>query len=312
MLTGMRLNQRQIEIFNAVMANKSMTAAAEALRTSQPTISRELRDLEQQIGFNLFHRFGRRLTPTNEAQMFHSVVLRSFVGLEEISRVAMSIRGHGANHLRIACIPAYAEAILPLVANQFLSSRKPVHLSVHSLEEVLLVNDLTTRIFDIGLTEGCHDYEKAATESIEVGEVMCVLPAGHALTSRQLLEPHDFENVDFVYFSHEDPYRRKLDIIFEQGGVNPRYRVETTTATGVCSMVAAGVGVSIVNPLTAVHYARKGIVLRRFSVCVPYRIHLWRPSDGLQSALANQFIRTLRETAKGMKAEADLLARAID
>ena len=298
----MRLNQRQIEFFNAVMVNKSTTAAAEALRTSQPTVSRELRELEKQIGFDLFHRFGRRLTPTSQAQLLHSVVLRSFVGLEEISRVAMSIRGHGADHLRIACIPAYAEAILPVVANRFLASRKHVHLSVHSLEEVMLVNDLTTRIFDIGLTEGSHSYDRATTESIDVGELMCVLPTNHPLTSRSVLEPRDFEGVEFVYFSREDPYRRKLDAIFEEAGVTRRYRVETTTATSVCSMVAAGVGVSIVNPLTAAHYAHKGVVLRRLSVRVPYQIHLWRPTDGYQSILAIHFIRTLRHVVDDLRA----------
>jgi len=297
----MRLNQRQIEIFNAVMVSKSMTAAAEALRTSQPTISRELRELEKQIGFDLFHRFGRRLTPTSQAQLLHSVVLRSFVGLEEISRVAMSIRGHGADHLRIACIPAYAEALLPAVASRFLADRRHVHLSVHSLEEVLLVNDLTTRIFDIGLTEGCHEYDRAITESIDVGEVMCVLPRGHRLAAKAVLEPRDFEGVEFVYFSREDPYRRQLDAIFEEAGVTRRYTIETTTATGVCSMVAAGIGVSIVNPLTAAHYARKDVVLRHFSVRVPYKVHLWRPGDGSQSALANQFIRTLRNVTDGIR-----------
>ncbi|UWU19616.1 LysR family transcriptional regulator (plasmid) [Rhizobium sullae] len=60
------------------MVYKSVTAAATSLRTSQPTVSRELRDLERQIGFDLFNRFGKRLTPTNQAQLLHSVVARSF------------------------------------------------------------------------------------------------------------------------------------------------------------------------------------------------------------------------------------------
>jgi hypothetical protein len=64
---NVRLNQRQLEIFNAIMINKTMIAAAASLGTSQPTISRELRDMEQRIGFELFLRFGKRLTPTNQA-----------------------------------------------------------------------------------------------------------------------------------------------------------------------------------------------------------------------------------------------------
>lgn len=303
----MKLNQRQIDVFNAVMIYKSVTAAAGSLHTSQPTVSRELRDLERQIGFDLFHRFGKRLTPTDRAQLLHSVVLRSFVGMEEISRAAMAIKGHNAAHLRIACLPAYAEAILPEVANRFLDKRRHVHLSVHSLEEASLRYDLTSRMFDIGLTEGSYAYDGATTESIDAGEVICVLPAGHRLTARAILEPRDFEGVDFVYFSHEDPYRRRLDEIFEARGVSRRYTVETTTATGVCSMVAAGVGVSIVNPLTATHYARKGIALRRLSVHVPYRLNLWRPPKGPPSAHSDECVRVLHQVAADMRQRLDVL-----
>lgn len=298
----MRLTQRQIEVFNAVMVNKGVTAAAMSLRTSQPTISRELRDLEKQISFDLFHRFGKRLTPTNRAQLLHTVVQRSFVGMEEISRAATAIGCHNAAQLRIACIPAYAEAILPLAANRFLKNRRQVHLSVHSLEEVSLQHDLTTQMFDVGLTEGSYDYEGAITERIEIGEVMCVLPAGHRLTTKAILDPQDFEGTEFVYFSQEDPYRRKLDEIFKAAGVSRRYTVETTTATGVCSMVAAGVGVSIVNPLTAAHYAKRGIELRRLSVKVPYQINLWRPPKRSKATLADQFVLMLRQVCTEIKA----------
>ncbi|MGO4438231.1 LysR family transcriptional regulator [Rhizobium sp. RAF56] len=296
----MRLNQRQIEVFNAIMMNKSVTAASTALRTSQPTISRELRDLEKYLGFDLFHRFGKRLTPTEQAQMLHAVVRQSFVGMEEISRAATAIRGHNAARLRIACIPAFAEAILPLVAQRFLKHHPHVNLSMHSLEEVSLWNDLTAFMFDLGLTENTYHHDGVITESIDVGEVVCVLPVGHPLAATAVLQPQDFEDVEFVYFSQGDPYRRKLDEIFDAAGVSRRFTVETTTAASVCSMVAAGVGISIVNPLTAAHYAGKGIVLRRLSVRLPYRLNLWRPTKGPGSVLADEFTQVLRQVADNM------------
>ncbi|WP_434730589.1 LysR family transcriptional regulator [Rhizobium binae] len=297
----MRINQRQMEIFNAIMVYKSVTAAATSLRTSQPTVSRELRDLERQIGFDLFNRFGKRLTPTNQAQLLHSVVARSFVGMEEISRVAIAIRGHDGAYLRIACIPAYAEALMPVVVRRFLDSRPRVLLSVHSLEEVPLRHDLTTQMFDVGLTEGSYENDDATTEKIDVGELLCVLPAGHRLAEKNIIQPSDFEGVEFVYFSQEDPYRRKLDDIFDAERISRRFSVETTTATGVCSMVAAGVGVSIVNPFTAAHYCKKGVVLRRLSVRVPYQVTLWRPAEGLRSTHADLFVKVLHEVTATVK-----------
>ena len=303
----MRLTQRQIEIFNAIMVHKSVTAAAASLGTSQPTISRQLREFEEHIGFDLFKRFGKRLTPTSQAQLLHAVIARSFVGMEEISRVAAAIKGHNAAHLRVACIPAYAEAILPIVANRFLKNCPQVHLSVHSLEDVSLRHDMTTQMFDIGLTEGRHDSDEATTETIEVGELVCVLPAGHHLTSKAVIDPLDFDEVAFVYFSQDDPYRRKLDQIFDAVDISRRYSVETTTATGVCSMVAAGVGVSIVNPLTAAHYANRGIILRKLSVQVPYQVNLWRPAKSLQSAHADQFVQLLHQVAEEIKQRLNML-----
>lgn len=298
----MRLNQRQLEIFNAIMVNKSMTAAAAALGTSQPTISRELRDMEQRIGFELFLRFGKRLTPTNQALLLHEVVRRAFVGMEEISRAASAIRTHNAANCRVATIPAYAEAIIPRVAQRLLKQRPAVHLSLHSLEELSLQHEMATTVFDLGVTEGRFEYQGVTSQRIDVGELVCVLPVGHSLLARNILEPTDFDSVPFVYFSQDDPYRRKLDDIFFAAGVSRSYAVETTTAASVCSMVAAGLGVSIINPLTAVNYLGKGVALRRFNVRVPYELAVWRPTRRTGSAVAEKFTSVLKEVAVEMRA----------
>ena len=297
----MRLNQRQIEVFNAIMVSKSMTAAAASLGTSQPTVSRELRDMEQRIGFDLFLRFGKRLTPTNQAILLHEVVRRAFVGMDEISRAASAIRTHNAANLRIATIPAYAEAIIPGVAQRLLKQRPAVHLSLHSLEELSLQHEMATTVFDLGVTEGRFEYQGAISQRIEVGDLVCVLPVGHSLSNKRVLDPSDFDGVPFVYFSQDDPYRRKLDDIFFAAGVSRSYAVETTTAASVCSMVSAGVGVSIINPLTATNYLGKGVTIRRFSVGVPYALAVWRPTRKAGSAVAEKFTSVLKEVADEMR-----------
>lgn len=297
----MRLNQRQIEVFNAVMVNKSVTAAAAALGTSQPTISRELREVEQRIGFDLFLRFGKRLTPTNQALLLHEVVRRSFVGMDEISRAASAIRTYSAANFRIATIPAFAESIMPCVAQRLQKSRMAVHLSLHSLEELSLQHEVSTTVFDLGVTEGRFEQQGVISQHTEVGELVCVLPIGHPLAGKKVLQPEDFNNEPFVYFSQDDPYRRKLDDIFFEAGITRSYAVETTTAASVCSMVSAGLGVSIINPLTAENHIGKGVVLRRLGVSVPYSVVVWRPAKSSRSRLAERVIATLAEVAAEMR-----------
>ena len=300
----MKLNQRQIDVFNAVMVNKGITAAAVKLGSSQPTLSREIREIEARLGFDLFLRFGKRLTPTEQAILLHEVVLRSFVGLDEISRAASAIRTHNAANFRIASIPAYAESIIPRVIQRF-PKRTAVRFSVHSHEEPSLRHEMTTQVFDLCLVENLFERDSGTSEAVPVGDMICVLPRGHALAARSVLAPGDFAGQPYIYFGQNDPYRHKLDEVFQEAGVTRDYAAETTTATSVCAMVAAGVGISVINPLTAASHAGRDVVFRRLSVRVPYRLSVWHPARGTRLAQVQKFIALLHEVAAEMSAGLD-------
>lgn len=223
----MKLSQRQIEVFHAVMLNKSLTAAAVQLGSSQPTLSREIREIEQRLGFELFQRFGRRLTPTEQAVLLHEVVLRSFVGLDEINRAANAIGTRSAANFRIATIPAYAESIIPKAIRATFRTRPPIHFSIHSHEEPSLLQEMTTQVFDLGLAERFAERKGATVKTILAGDMVCVLPPRHSLARKRLLTPMDFTGQPFIYFGQNDPYRRKLDDIFRSADVIRNYAAET-------------------------------------------------------------------------------------
>lgn len=301
----MKLNQRQIDVFNAVMVSKSITAAAIRLGSSQPTLSREIREIENRLGFDLFLRFGKRLTPTQQALLLHKVVLRSFVGLEEIGRAASAIRTHNAANFRIASIPAYAESIIPRVIQRLSGTRPPAHFSIHAHEEPSLRHEMTTQVFDLCLAETLFERENATGDAVFAGNMVCVLPKGHPLAARAVLTPADFAGQPFIYFSQNDPYRHKLDTVFHQANVMRDYAAETTTAASVCAMVAAGIGISIINPLTAANHAEGKVVFRRLSVAVPYHVTLWYPPRSTRLVQVRRFIALLQEVATEMATELD-------
>lgn len=305
----MNLKQRQIDVFNAVMVNKSITAAAARLGSSQPTLSREIREIEQLIGFDLFLRFGKRLTPTAQAILLHEVVLRSFVGLDEINRAAAAIRTNNAANFRIASIPAYAESIIPRAIQHFLRTQPAVHFSIHSHEEPSLRHEMTMQVFDLGLAENLFGHDGATTETILIGDMVCVLPHDHPLAGRKTLAPPDFGGQPFIFFGQNDPYRHKLDDVFAAAGVTRYYAAETTTAASVCAMVAAGIGMSVINPLTAASYGGHSVTFRPLTVSVPYLLSIWRPTHSTRSVQAGLFISALRHVAKDM---AEGLKRALN
>lgn len=230
------------------------------------------------------------------------MVLRSFVGLDEINRAATAIRTRSAANFRIATIPAYAESIIPRAIQCLLRARPPMHFSIHSHEEPSLRHEMTTQVFDLGLTESFTEREGATSETIVAGDMVCVLPQGHRLARQKTLTPMDFTGQPFIYFGQNDPYRHKLDEVFQSAGVARDYAAETTTATSVCAMVAAGVGISVINPLTAASHTGRNVAFRRLSVSVPYLLSVWRPARSTRMAQAKKFVSTLRNVTDEMSA----------
>lgn len=286
----MKINPRQIEIFRELIMSGTATAAARVLRTSQPTISRQLKELEEQLGFQLFEREKGRLIPTDEALSLSVVVEHAFVGLEEIARSANVIRNHSLEHISVACLPAFAHALLPAACHVFSQHHPNVRITIHSAQEPTLHKDFFSRRFSIGLVELPYQAEGVIVEELRVGDLVCVLPKNHPLAAKTVLVPQDFENVGFISYNDEDPYRRKLDNIFAAENVSRRLNIETVTAVGICAMVQSGLGVSIINPLTALAFRGQGIELRRFSISVPYDIRMLKSQKSLQLDLIEKFI----------------------
>src|SRR4051812_40835381 len=113
------MNLRQIEAFRRVMMRGSMTIAAQELRTSQPSISRLIAELEASIDLRLFERKAGRILPTPAGLSFYREVERSFLGLENLAHAARDIRALGTGRLRIAAMPVVALGFIPRCIKRF-------------------------------------------------------------------------------------------------------------------------------------------------------------------------------------------------
>ena len=113
---------RHIEVFNAVMHTGSVSAAARLINISQPAVSRTLQHAELQLGFALFQRSKGRLTPTSEALALLPHMEKLFAQLEEVQRLADSLRkGRATDELRIA-------SVLALSHDEVVHGKKPLVL----------------------------------------------------------------------------------------------------------------------------------------------------------------------------------------
>lgn len=290
----MKFSFRHVEIFWAVMTTGSATAAAEMLHTSQPTISRELSRFEKLTKLTLFARSGGRLVPTEQGRMLFDEVQRSHVGLERIGNAAEAIRHFRYGQIALACLPAFSVSLLPRACQQFSRLFPDVSICVTPLEPPFLQESLSSQRYHLGLTEEPSAPPGTEVEQLLVVDLVCVLPVGHRLANQPILAPQDFADEDFVYLAPTDPYRTQVDKVFRDNGVVRRMVVETHSAAAVCATVQHGVGVAIVNPLTALDFEPLGVCIRRFAHSIPFSVNLVLPSHRPESLAVSHFVKALR------------------
>lgn len=290
----MDIEHRHIEVFRAVMRAGSVTGAASLLFTSQPTVSRELARLEQLLGFPLFDRARGRLQPTARALALYEEVQRAWLGLESVRATARGLRDFAAGQLALVCVPVFAQALLPGACRRFRETHADVAISITPQESPLLEEWLSAQRFDLGLTEQDSAPAGCTLAPLLAADEVCVLPEGHALLSRDVLRPADFAGQHFISLAPGDPYRQQLDAVFDEHGVARHMALETQTAASVCALVREGLGIAVVNPLSALEYAGQGLALRRFSVSIPFRVSLVRPQFRPSTPLSEDFAIALQ------------------
>jgi DNA-binding transcriptional LysR family regulator len=297
----MRITHRQVEVFRSLMLSGSVTRAAELLFTSQPTISRELAGMEQRFGFALFERTAGRLRPTLEALALYEEVKRTYVGLEGVASAIASLRNRHGGWLSILTLPVFSHALLPGACRRAIDKHPGLTLAIENQESPLIEEWLSSQRFDLGLTEvGTAPAGTVLTPLLEEYAV-CVLPDGHPLLKKRVLALTDFEGHAFLSLGANDPYRIQFDQAFAAAGVQRRMVAETPSAVSLCSMVQQGLGIAIVNPLTALDFHGRKTQLRCLATPFVYRVNLVRPQHRPLNPMADVFAKALEVEAGEIK-----------
>lgn len=297
-----QITHRQLAMFRAIMLQGNVSRAAEVTASSQPTLSRELARLEQLLGFDLFDRVRGRLRPTVRALALMQEVERSFIGLEQISARAQELRTLSTGRLRLACLPALAHALAPQALVHLARTLPQASVSVVPLESPWLEQAIAEQRFDLGIGESLGD-ATPAPPGVEVRSLLqanevAVLPVGHRLCRKPVLAPQDFEGERFVSLAEGDPYRQAIDALFAQAQVQRATLLETASAVAVCAMVQQGLGVAIVNPLTAHAMAHPLMVVRPITEAIAFNVSLLVPQVAAPHPLQAQLIEAVTLAAR--------------
>ncbi|TAL81739.1 MAG: LysR family transcriptional regulator [Candidimonas sp.] len=264
---------RQIEAFQAVMLNGSITRAATTLHVSQPAISKLVAELERKCGFKLFQRQGNRLTVTAEGQLLYNEVQRMIVSSENIQLKVREIREQRFGTLNIAAFPALSTRLLPGIITRFVSERPNVRPLLTSSSSRFLNEWVAAQRSDLGI--GLLGKSRPDIRLVKMMQVegVCALPPGHFLQAKEIITPSDFDEQPFVSLTTEDRTQFLVEEFFRGRERSRKIVAEAQMSEAACQFVVERAGISIVDPFSAMGFSPDELTTKKIDP--PVLFDMW-------------------------------------
>ena len=274
------MDLRQLEAFAAVMSAGSVTAAGKMLGRSQPSVTRAIQELEQELGFALFERSGPKVTPTHKAFMMYAEVESALLGVRNIRLRAEHIVRDENHQIKLVAISALAAGLLPAALARLPENLRPQQIQLQSMSPENVVQAVLSKTMDLGAVS--LPLEHRGLDIHWIGEAPCVavLPATSALASYAELPMELLAQQTLITMANPYRFRRRVDKAFHDAGGPMPQMLDTNTSLVAMQMARVGLGIALVDPFTAMGVPLEGVVVRPIACNVPFFF-------GLISALAS-------------------------
>lgn len=246
---------RQLEYFLAVAQEGNATRAARRLFTTQPSLSRQIQKLEEELGAPLFDRTRRGMRLTAVGRTFLDYVERGFNQFEAGRQAVRDLLGPEHGHVRMAFLPAVGADLLPEALAAFRARYPGVQFTLRQSTTLE-----TLQWLEAGEVELCIatalPYRRAddrlAYLPLLVEPLYVALPPEHRLAAAETLALADLADEPFVLVRRGSGLRGVIEAACQQQGFLPAVAVEGGDLATVRGLVAAGLGVSLL-PALALH-----------------------------------------------------------
>jgi DNA-binding transcriptional LysR family regulator len=250
---------RALNAFRHTVLAGSVTGAASALGRTQPAVSRLLRELESEVGFSLFERIKGRLLLTPEGRHFFEELQRTFLGLDRLSVVAAEIRQGRRGSLRVAAMPAAAASFVPAALIGFKQEFPGTSVELLALSSAEIARLVQTQDCDLGIVEGSLVTSSLTVTRAYSARCAIIGPAEPANRRPRRAGLKELDGKPFVALSAErSSLGSQLAALLQRDGIEVQITATTHLSSVVSALVLQGLGLGVVDELTAVVHAARG------------------------------------------------------
>jgi len=243
------MNFQQLRsVREAVRRQFNLTEVAHALHTSQPGVSRQIRELEDELGIELFVRAGKRLTGMTEpGSQVLPIIERLLADSDNLRNAAKDFSSHSAGPLSIAATHSQARYALPAAVKDFRVLYPQVTLSLHQGSPRQVAEMLLSGEADIGIaTEALAQYDQLVTLPCYRWTHAIVVPPGHPLLDGEPLTLQRLSHFPLVTYDSGYTGRSHIDEAFAREGLTPSIVLTAMDADVIKTYAELGLGVGVI------------------------------------------------------------------
>ena len=229
----------------------NVSEAAEALYTSQPGISKQVRLLEDELGVAIFERAGKRFTGLTEpGKAVLAIAERILREAENLKRASAEFATGQSGRLVLATTHTQARYALPTVVRDFVARHPTVKLEMHQGSPVQIAEWVVAGEADIGIaTESLDQYPQLITLPVRQWTHCVIAPEGHPILKAQPLSLHELAKWPLVTYDTAFTGRSRINRAFERIGVEPNVALTALDADVIKTYVSLGLGLGIISAL---------------------------------------------------------------
>lgn len=270
-MNSTHLTMANLNAFVAAVSSGSVTEAARLTKRSQPSITRAIQELEGVVGFQLFYRNGPRIHITPEGVQFYKEAQRVLNGLQHLQDRAAAIAQAAPKPFEVAAIPAIASTILSSALAQVETSLMPHKFLLSQMPAESVLQSVAHGAAELGVTSFPLDHP--GVDVLWAAEAGCVavVSENSPLARHKRIKLKDLAGEQLIATSNPFRLRPRLQELFAEHGLNFVSGIDTTASLPAMAAARAGLGVAIVDPVSAYGCPLQGVVVRPLSHTVTFR-----------------------------------------
>lgn len=245
------MDLHQLKVFHSAVHHGGFTRASRELHLSQSTISQHIKQLETELGCQLFMRVGKRVLLTEAGQLLRDHCERIFLDVQNAETAIRELNGMQRGKVRLGTGATTLIYQLPPVLEAYQARYPNIELVIVSETTDVIIRDIQAQRIDLGLVMlPVAETDLQLTPLCEE-ELFIALPRRHPLARKTSLTVNDLRALRFILYEKKTVMRSLIDNFFNGLGVTPQLAMVMENIEAIKSLVGMGLGASVL-PVHAV------------------------------------------------------------